>query len=84
MIQIVKADGAAEGAVIAAMRARAAQANPAIDGAVAEILETVREKGFEAVRDYSLRFDKAEPREITREELEAAYSRCSKELIAAL
>ena len=84
MIQIVKADGSAEGAVLAAMRARAAQANQAIDAAAAEIMETVREKGFEAVRDYSLRFDKAEPRELTLAELDAAYDRCPKELIAAL
>ena len=84
MIQIVKADGSAEEAVLAAMRARAAQANQAIDAAAAEIMETVREKGFEAVRDYSLRFDKAEPRELTPAELDAAYGRCPKELIAAL
>ena len=50
MIQIVKADGRAEEAVLAAMRARAAQANQAIDAAAAEIMETVREKGFGAVR----------------------------------
>ena len=84
MIQIVKADGCAETAVLAAMRARAAQANQAIDAAAAEIMETVREKGFGAVREYSLRFDKAEPRELTAAELDAAYDRCPKELIAAL
>ncbi len=84
MIQIVKADGAAEKAVISAMKARAAQANQAIDAAAAEIMETVREKGFEAVRDYSLRFDKAEPREISQEELQAAYDRCPADLISAL
>ena len=84
MIQIVKADGAAERAVMDAMKARAAQANQAIDAAAAEIMETVKEKGFEAVRDYSLRFDKAEPREITPAELDGAYGRCPKELIAAL
>lgn len=84
MIQIVKADGAAERAVMDAMKARAAQANQAIDAAAAEIMETVKEKGFEAVRDYSLRFDKAEPRKITPAELDEAYGRCPKELIAAL
>lgn len=84
MIPVVTADGRAELEVIAAMRARAAKANQAIDAAVTEILETVKEKGFAAVRDYSLRFDKAEPREIGREELDAAYSRCPEELIAAL
>lgn len=84
MIQIVKADGAAEKAVISAMKARAAQANQAIDAAAAEIMETVREKGFEAVRDYSLRFDKAEPRKISQAELQAAYDRCPADLISAL
>ena len=72
MIQIVKAAGSAERAVMAAMKARAAQANQAIDAAAAEIMETVKEKGFEAVRDYSLSFDKPEPRELTPEELEPA------------
>ena len=84
MIQIVKADGAAERAVMDAMKARAAQANQAIDAAAAEIMETVKEKGFEAVRDSARRCDEAEPREITPAELDGAYARCPKELIAAL
>ena len=84
MIQIVRADGAAERAVMEAMKARAAQANQTIDAAVAEIMSTVKEKGFAAVEDYSLRFDKAAPRELTREELDQAYARCPAELIAAL
>ncbi len=84
MIQIVKADGTAEKAVMAAMKARAAQANQAIDAAAAEIMETVREKDFAAVREYSLRFDKAEPREISQAELQAAYDRCPADLISAL
>ncbi|WP_297210573.1 histidinol dehydrogenase [uncultured Flavonifractor sp.] len=84
MIQIVTADGRAEGAVIAAMKARAAQANQAIDAAAAGIMADVKERGYEAVRDYSLRFDKAEPREISPAELEEAYAGCPRELIAAL
>ena len=56
MIQIVKADGAAEKAVMAAMRARAAQANQAIDAAAAEIMETVREK-FEIHKMVKATFD---------------------------
>ena len=84
MIQIVIADGRAERMVISAMRARAAQANQAIDRSVAEILDTVKEKGFEAVRGYSLRFDRAEPREISQAELEEAYAACPPELITAM
>ena len=84
MIQIVTADGRAEQQVISAMRARQAQANTAIEAAVAEIFNTVKENGFSAVRDYSLCFDHAEPREIRREELDAAYAACPGALIAAL
>lgn len=84
MIQIVIADGRAERVVISAMRARAAQANQAIDRSVAEILDTVKEKGFEAVCGYSLRFDRAEPREISQAELEEAYAACPPELITAM
>lgn len=84
MIQIVTADGRAEQQVISAMRARQAQANAAIEAAVAEIFNTVKENGFSAVRDYSLCFDHGEPREIRREELDAAYAACPGALIAAL
>ena len=84
MIDIVKADGQGEQAVIAAMRARAAQNNAAVDQAVSAILADVAQRGYEAVREYSLKFDKAEPREIGREELEAAYAACDPTLIAAM
>ncbi|MEA4954104.1 MAG: histidinol dehydrogenase [Pseudoflavonifractor sp.] len=84
MLNIVVANGTEERAVIEAMRARAASANTAIDAAVASILNDIKENGFSAVREYSLRFDQAEPREIGREALEAAYSACPPEVIAAL
>ena len=84
MIQIIRADGSAEQECIRAMRARAASANEAIDRAVAEILKNVKENGFAAVRDYSLKFDKAEPREISSAELDVAYAACPAELIRAM
>ena len=84
MIDIVKADGQGEQAVIAAMRARAAQNNAAVDQAVSAILADVAQRGYEAVKEYSLKFDKAEPREIGSEELEAAYAACDPTLIAAM
>ena len=84
MLEIIRADGTAEKNKIAAMRARAAEVSADVDRAVADILSNVRENGFAAVKEYSLRFDKAEPREISREELDAAYAACSPELIAAM
>ncbi len=84
MINIVSADGRREREVIAAMRARAASANEVIDRTAAEILASVKENGFSAVREYSLKFDRAEPREISSGELEEAYAACAPGLIAAL
>ena len=84
MIEIVRADGSAERARLAAMRARAQEKGARIDKAVADIMRDVKENGFAAVCEYSRRFDKAEPSEIGGEELEMAYYSCSKKLIAAL
>lgn len=84
MIRIIKADGAAEQAQLAAMRARAAQKNADIDRAVADIMQTVKEEGFAAVERFSVQFDHAAPCEIDRERLEQAYQNCPAELIEAL
>ena len=84
MLKIIKADGTAEQKQIAEMRARAAQTGEGINATAAAVLKDVRENGYEAVKKYSLQFDGAEPREIGREELEAAYAACDPELIAAM
>lgn len=84
MMTILNADGRSELEQLNAMRARAAQTNGEIERAVAEIMDNVKEKGFAAVRDYSLRFDHAEPYEISRETLEEAYQACPSELIRAM
>lgn len=84
MIDIVMANGRDEVVRIAAMRARSAEVGAEVDRAVAEIMKDVKENGITAVAKYSLRFDKAEPREIGREELDAAYAACPVEVIAAL
>ena len=84
MLEIIRADGTAEKNKIAAMRARAAEVSADVDRAVADILNDVRENGFAAVKEYSLRFDKAEPLEISRAELDAAFAACPAELIAAM
>ena len=84
MIKIIKADGIAEKELIAAMRARAAEVSADIERSVAEIMKNVKANGFSAVEEYSLRFDKSSPREISKEELNLAYHRCPQELIFAL
>lgn len=84
MITMVKADGTAEQKQIESMRQRAAETNAGISRAAAEIMEAVRFRGYEAVREYSLKFDKAEPYEISASELEAAAGRIDPELLSAL
>ncbi len=82
MIRIIPAERAQE--QLAAMRARAAQKNADIDRAVADIIQTVKEKGFAAVERYSMQFDRTAPYEISAQRLEQAYQNCPAELIAAL
>lgn len=78
------ADGTAERKRIEAMRRRSAEVGAEVNRAVSEIMDAVRVKGFDAVREYSLRFDKAEPREISPAELDEAYDTCPAELKKAL
>lgn len=84
MLEIRKADGLEEKRLIASMRERAAGVSAEIEAAVADIINDVKENGFATVEKYSLRFDKAAPRELTGEELDAAYARCPAQLIEAL
>ena len=84
MIEILKADGRAEVERISAMRERAAEVGADIERAVSDIMKNVKGNGFSAVEEYSLRFDKASPRELSQAELDAAYKRCPRELISAL
>ena len=84
MITIVRADGTAEQKQIDAMRLRAAETNAGVNRSAAEIMDAVRLRGFEAVREYSLKFDHAEPREIPMEELKAAAERINPALLTAL
>ena len=72
MIEIIKADGQAERIRIAAMRARAAQVGADIERAVSAVMEEVNARGYEAVKEYSLKFDHKEPYELTPADLEAA------------
>ena len=81
---LVRADGTSERRQLAAMRARAAEAGAEVQQTAAAILADVRSRGYEAVREHSLRLDGAEPREIALAELDAALARIPPALRAAL
>ena len=84
MIQIVTADGIAEQRLISGLKARAAAVNEDITKAVSAIMEDVRERGYAAVKEYSLKFDHSEPYEITAEQMDAAYRACDSRLVRAM
>jgi len=73
IFKIVKADGKAEYAAIDAMRGRAGEVSVEIEKSAAEIMTGVRQRGLDAVIAYSRRFDGAEPYEVSKEALDAAY-----------
>lgn len=84
MIQIIKADGVAELALIDNLRTRAAEIGEEINRTAAQMMADVKERGYEAVREYSVKLDGAEPKEFSKEELQAAYDACDPKLISAM
>ena len=53
MIPIVRADGAAEWELLASLRRRSGEVDRKVTAAVTEIVDAVRERGDEAVREYT-------------------------------
>lgn len=84
MLTIINADRQAQRAQLEAMRSRAATANEAIEATVRSIMEAVRAEGYEAVVRFTKELDHTEPHEVSQEEIEAAYDRCSEGLRKAL
>ena len=57
MIPIVRADGAAEWELLASLRRRSGEVDRKVTAAVTEIIDAVRERGDDAVREYTVKFD---------------------------
>lgn len=84
MLELVVAGEGREQEKLASMRSRAAQTGAEIQRSVAAIMEDVRARGYEAVEEYSVKFDQNLPREVSMEELEQAAGRIAPDLLAAL
>lgn len=84
MIRIVEKSSSLRQDVLAEMRQRAEDVDRKINDIAANIMEDVRCRGYEAVREYSLKFDGAAPYELTRQELSRKADKCPKELFAAM
>ena len=70
-MQLVKADGKAEYALLEQLAARSGEVDRQVTAAVTEIIDTVRREGDAAVREYTRRFDGVDAplRRISRQEL---------------
>ena len=66
------------------LRARSAGVTREIEKTAVAVMDDVRVRGLEAVREYSLKFDGAEPYELTKDEIRKAVSECPKELYDAM
>lgn len=86
MIAIVKADGMTEHAFLDQLKNRSGEVDKKVTQAVSEILEQVRCKGDEAVRDYTIKFDGEAPEnpEISKKELASYLEASNKDLVASL
>lgn len=85
-IRMVKADGAAEYALLDELAARSGEVDRRITAAVTAILEAVRRDGDAAVEAYTRQFDGAEGpiRRIEKAELAGLAAACDKRVYAAL
>ncbi|MDR0324595.1 MAG: histidinol dehydrogenase [Oscillospiraceae bacterium] len=81
MLAIIKAGTAAMEERLSAIALRAGKDAAEVRGSVRSLLDDIFERGETAVNDISLRFDGAIPREIPREEWEAAAASCDPVII---
>lgn len=84
MLEIKKVTSETVSKVLTEIRERASVENAKIDEIAASVMEDVRKRGYEAVKEYSLKFDHTEPYEITKEQLKKAADECPKELYRAM
>lgn len=86
MIRIAKADGVSERELINQLKARSGEIDRKVTSAVTDILNNVKQNGDDAVREYTLKFDRHMPSnfEISREEIDSSPDKCDRDFILAL
>ena len=86
MIQIIRADGAAEQEYMRLLKSRSTEVNRTVTERVSEILENVRSRGDAALMEYTERFDGKLPNymEVPREEINDALTNADQGYVDAL
>ena len=86
MMKTIYADGTTEALFLSQVRERSSQQNKDVTAVVSDIIENVRTRGDEAVREYTIKFDGKAPDsfEVPREELETVCDRCDPAFVETL
>ena len=86
MISITVADGTAEKELLRNLRQRSGETDKKVTATVTEILDKVRARGDEAVREYTMKFDGRCPEqtEVTRQQMEEAVAKADPRFVQAL
>ena len=86
MLKTIIADGCAERQFIQELKDRGAETDRRITEQVAAILEDVRQGGDEAVKAYTMKFDKGLPPafEVSAEEITKALAKADSDFVASL
>ena len=86
MIKTIQADGASEYALFEKMRNRSMETDRAVTATVSDIIEAVRTRGDEAVREYTAKFDKRCPEhfEVPREQINDALTEADPDFVSAI
>lgn len=86
MIPMIRVNGTDETAFLKKLRVRASSVNDEVTASVTEIVRNVRDRGDEAVREYTVRFDGQAPDcfEVDREEINDALTEADPAYVDAL
>jgi histidinol dehydrogenase len=85
-MNIITADGVREQEALRAMRARSSEIDGSVTKTVQSIVDDVRSRGDEALREYTLKFDgvNIQSFELTQDDLDRAYAEVSDDIIKSL
>jgi len=86
MVKIIEANGVNDAEFFSFMRSRDNETDKKVSEAVANILEQVKNRGDEAVREFTMQFDKRCPEvfEVSRDEINDALTEADPEFVSAL
>ena len=86
MLSVIRADGTAERQALRLLRSRSGEVDREVTAVVTQIIETVRQKGDAALKQYAQQFDGVVPAqmEVPKEEIQKALSTADKDFIGAL